>query len=78
MELTLLLQQIWNGLVNGMVYVQFALGLTLLFGVLRVTNISHGELLSILLDLNKPSGIEYELHAKINRLLQIEKQSSVQ
>jgi hypothetical protein len=35
-------------------------------------HISHGELLSILLDMKQPSGIEYELHAKINRLLQIE------
>jgi hypothetical protein len=48
------------------------------FGIAGKNHISHGELLSILLDLNKPSGIEYELHAKINRLLQIEKQSSVQ
>ncbi|GEM_PF-4371841 len=43
------------------------------FGIVGKTHLSHGEILSILLDLNKPSGIEYELHAKINRLLQIEK-----
>lgn len=43
------------------------------FGIAGKNHISHGELLSILLDLNKPSSIEYELHAKINRLLQIEK-----
>jgi hypothetical protein len=37
-------------------------------------HISHGEVLSILLDLSKPTGLEYELHAKLNRLIQIEKQ----
>jgi branched-chain amino acid transport system permease protein len=36
-------QQAWNGLANGVAYVIFALGLTLIFGVLKVTNIAHGE-----------------------------------
>jgi len=36
-------QQMWNGLTNGVAYVIFALGLTLIFGVLKVTNIAHGE-----------------------------------
>jgi len=36
-------QQVWNGLANGVAYVIFALGLTLIFGVLKVTNIAHGE-----------------------------------
>jgi branched-chain amino acid transport system permease protein len=36
-------QQIWNGLINGVAYVIFAVGLTLIFGVLKVTNIAHGE-----------------------------------
>jgi branched-chain amino acid transport system permease protein len=36
-------QQVWNGAVNGVAYVLFALGLTLIFGVLEVTNIAHGE-----------------------------------
>ena len=36
-------QQMWNGLANGVAYVIFALGLTLIFGVLKVTNIAHGE-----------------------------------
>jgi branched-chain amino acid transport system permease protein len=36
-------QQVWNGAVNGVSYTLFALGLTLIFGVLRVTNIAHGE-----------------------------------
>lgn len=37
-------QQIFNGVVNGVGYVLFALGLTLLFGVLGVINIAHGGL----------------------------------
>lgn len=40
-------QQSWNGLVNGVGYVQFALGLALIFGVLRVINIAHGEFFMI-------------------------------
>jgi branched-chain amino acid transport system permease protein len=40
-------QQCWNGLVNGVGYVQFALGLALIFGVLRVMNIAHGEFFMI-------------------------------
>ena len=37
-------QQIWNGFVTGMAYSLFAMGLTLIFGVLGVINIAHGEL----------------------------------
>ena len=44
------------------------------FGIANKNHISHGEVESILLDLCKPTGLEYELHAKLNRLLQIEKQ----
>lgn len=44
------------------------------FGITNKNHISHGEVESILLDLDKPTGLEYELHAKLNRLLQIEKQ----
>jgi branched-chain amino acid transport system permease protein len=47
MDLTLFIQQFWNGLVNGVGYVQFALGMALIFGVLRVMNISHGELFMV-------------------------------
>ncbi len=47
MDWTLFIQQFWNGLVNGVGYVQFALGMALIFGVLRVMNISHGELFMI-------------------------------
>jgi branched-chain amino acid transport system permease protein len=36
-------QQIANGLVNGMSYVLIAVGLTLIFGVLRIVNFAHGE-----------------------------------
>ena len=39
----LLLQQIMNGLVNGMTYVLIATGLTLVFGVLHIINFAHGE-----------------------------------
>jgi branched-chain amino acid transport system permease protein len=43
MDWVLFGQQAWNGLANGVAYVIFALGLTLIFGVLKVTNIAHGE-----------------------------------
>jgi branched-chain amino acid transport system permease protein len=36
-------QQVVNGLVNGADYILLALGLTLVFGVLRVVNFAHGE-----------------------------------
>lgn len=37
------LQQVLNGLANGMGYVLIAMGLTLVFGVLRIVNFAHGE-----------------------------------
>jgi branched-chain amino acid transport system permease protein len=40
-------QQLWNGILNGSVYVLFASGLTLVFGVMRVINMAHGELMMI-------------------------------
>jgi branched-chain amino acid transport system permease protein len=43
MELILLGQQIINGITTGVAYIIFALGLTLIYGVLKVTNIAHGE-----------------------------------
>lgn len=38
----MLFQQIINGLVTGSIYATVALGLTLIFGILRVPNFSHG------------------------------------
>jgi branched-chain amino acid transport system permease protein len=38
----LLLQQVLNGVVVGSVYALFALGFTLVFGVLRILNLAHG------------------------------------
>jgi branched-chain amino acid transport system permease protein len=44
MEMTsILAQQIWNGVVSGMAYALFAMGLTLIFGILKVINMAHGE-----------------------------------
>lgn len=43
MEYVVLMQQITNGLVNGMTYVLIATGLTLVFGVLHIINFAHGE-----------------------------------
>ena len=40
---SIFLQQVANGLVNGMSYVLIAVGLTLVFGVLRIVNFAHGE-----------------------------------
>lgn len=40
----LLLQQLTNGIVLGSVYALIAIGFTLIFGVLRLLNMAHGEL----------------------------------
>jgi branched-chain amino acid transport system permease protein len=39
----ILLQQIANGVVNGAGYILIAVGLTMIFGVLRIVNFAHGE-----------------------------------
>ncbi|MBI3965203.1 MAG: branched-chain amino acid ABC transporter permease, partial [Chloroflexi bacterium] len=39
----LLLQGVVNGLVTGAVYALIAVGLTLVFGVMRIVNFAHGE-----------------------------------
>lgn len=38
-------QQLANGLLGGSLYALFAVGLTLTFGILRITNFAHGEFL---------------------------------
>ena len=43
MEWAQLGQQMWFGLMNGAVYVIFAAGLSLVFGVMKVFNMAHGE-----------------------------------
>ena len=43
-SLTVFLQQAYFGLVHGAIYVMIASGLTLLFGVVGVVNMAHGEL----------------------------------
>ena len=40
----MLFQFIANGLVSGSFYALSALGLTLIFGLMRVVNFAHGEL----------------------------------
>lgn len=40
---TLLLQVVLSGLVTGLIYMLIALGVTLLFGIMRVVNFIHGE-----------------------------------
>ena len=42
--LELLLQQLFNGLTLGSVYILVAIGLTLVFGILHVPNFAHGAL----------------------------------
>jgi branched-chain amino acid transport system permease protein len=42
--MSLLIQQLVNGLALGSVYVLMAIGFTLIFGVLRLLNMAHGEL----------------------------------
>jgi len=41
----LFLQLLANGLVTGTFYALSALGLTLVFGLMRVVNFAHGELM---------------------------------
>jgi branched-chain amino acid transport system permease protein len=47
MSATLLMQTITSGLVMGLVYMLIALGVTLLFGIMRVVNFVHGELVML-------------------------------
>jgi branched-chain amino acid transport system permease protein len=47
MNMTLLLQQVLNGLAIGSVYAIFALGYTLVFSILRVINFAHGAVFTL-------------------------------
>ncbi|HEX6291476.1 MAG TPA: branched-chain amino acid ABC transporter permease [Herpetosiphonaceae bacterium] len=47
MNITLLLQQILNGLAIGGVYAIFALGYTLVFSILRIINFAHGAVFTL-------------------------------
>lgn len=43
MESSLLFQQIVNGIILGSVYSLIALGLTMIFGVMKISNFAHGD-----------------------------------
>ena len=45
--MTLFLQQILNGVVNGSVYCLIAIGITLVFGLTGLVNFAHGEFMMI-------------------------------
>ena len=47
MNLLALSEQVINGLVIGIFYATAALGLSLIFGVLKIVNFAHGELYMI-------------------------------
>jgi branched-chain amino acid transport system permease protein len=60
--MTYVLQSILNGLSAGCVYAMFAMGLTLIYGVLNFVNFAHGELIMwgayfLLLLMAKPMGL---------------------
>src|SRR5581483_8184751 len=42
-----LLEQILNGVVNGCIYALVAVGLTLVYGILEVINVAHGDLFMV-------------------------------
>jgi branched-chain amino acid transport system permease protein len=46
-DLTFVLQIIVTGIVTGSIYMLIALGVTLLFGIMRVVNFVHGELVML-------------------------------
>jgi branched-chain amino acid transport system permease protein len=47
MNATMLMQIITSGLVMGLIYMLIALGVTLLFGIMRVVNFVHGEMVML-------------------------------
>ena len=42
-----MIQVVLSGLVTGLIYMLIALGVTLLFGIMRVVNFIHGELVML-------------------------------
>ena len=44
MDATQFVVQVFNGLVIGSTYVLVALGVTLIYGILRIINFAHGEI----------------------------------
>lgn len=60
--MTYLLQSLLNGLLAGSIYALFAMGLTLVYGVLNFVNFAHGELIMwgaylLYLFMEKPFGL---------------------
>ncbi|MBN9471954.1 MAG: branched-chain amino acid ABC transporter permease [Bosea sp.] len=47
MSSTIFLQALLSGLTNGAIYALVAVGLTLVFGVMRIVNFAHGEFLML-------------------------------
>lgn len=47
MSTTVFLQALLSGLTNGAIYALVAVGLTLVFGVMRIVNFAHGEFLML-------------------------------
>ncbi|MDR2113513.1 MAG: branched-chain amino acid ABC transporter permease, partial [Candidatus Accumulibacter sp.] len=43
----LLVQQLFNGLLLGSLYALVALGYTMVYGILRIINFAHGDLLMV-------------------------------
>jgi branched-chain amino acid transport system permease protein/neutral amino acid transport system permease protein len=61
-----LLQSIFNGILAGCIYALFAMGLTLIYGVLNFVNFAHGELIMwgayfLYLFMEKPFGLPIPL-----------------
>lgn len=61
-SMTIVIEAVLNGLLNGAVYALIALGLTLVYGVLHIINFSHGAMLAaamfLVLVLNETFGLD--------------------